>query len=111
MGDAETTQQATQQAAQQKGSEAARRAEVSPPELSRAVISVLGRADHPMSIREIEREVGELLKVTGPAPVEGEVSALEQMRVVERGADGHKLFRLSEQGRELATGIEILSRA
>lgn len=111
MGDRDTTQQ--QAESRQAGASEEptdQRAVVSPPELSRAVISVLGHAEKPLSIRQIEHGVGDVLNYVGSAPVEGEVSALEQLGVVERGAD-NKLFSLSAQGRELATGIEILSRA
>lgn len=83
---------------------------VSPPELSRAVISAIAEADGALSIRDIENRVGESLGSIGSEPIEQEVHALERMGIVQRATETSRSYRLSEGGSDIAQGIRILSQ-
>jgi hypothetical protein len=84
--------------------------EIPPAQLSQAVIVALANAEAPLTVRDIEAEVGRLLAKTGPAPVEHEVKALEALEIVRR-SELARSYSLTDRGREFASGIAILARA
>lgn len=81
---------------------------VTPPELSRAVISAIAEADGALSIRDIENRVGERLGSIGAEPIEQEVHALEGMGIVIRADESSRSYRLTDGGSDIALGIRIL---
>lgn len=66
-----------------------------------AILQTLAAADGPLTLRDIEKAVGRLVQVAGPAPVREEIELLRRYEFLEL-AETSRAVKLTPEGRALA---------